>query len=151
MAYMNDSASGQDLSAGVSHSETLSGLFANMVLQQTSMTLMLLGKTPHPESGKSLHDPEAARMFIDQLEMLEVKTRGNLTPEEAGLLKQSLMTVRMAFVEAVDEADKTPSRPEQSAPAGEPAKTAAPDQPAPPPAGSPAPDEESRKKFSKKY
>ena len=151
MAGMNDSASRQDPLAGVSRADMMSGLFANMVLQQTSMTLMLLGKTPHPESGKTFHDPDAARMFIDQLEMLEVKTRGNLTPEEAGLLKQSLMTVRMAFVEAMDAADKTPPQPEQAAPAGEPAKTAAPDQPAPPPAASPAAEEESRKKFTKKY
>jgi len=137
--------------AGVSHAEIMSGLFANMVLQQTSMTLMLLGKTPHPESGKTLHDPEAAQMFIDQLEMLEVKTRGNLTSEEAGLLKQSLMTVRMAFVEAVDTAGKPPSQPEPASPAGEPTTTAAPDQPAPPPLTGPTAEEESRKRFTKKY
>ena len=151
MAGMNDSTSGQDPLAGFSRAEMMSGLFANMVLQQTSMTLMLLGKAPHPESGKTFHDPEAARMFIDQLEMLEVKTKGNLSPEEAGLLKQSLMTVRMAFVEAMDAVDKTPPQPEPASPAGEPARTAAPDQPAPPPAASPAAEDESRKKFTKKY
>ena len=151
MALMNDSTSGPDPLGGVSRAEMMSGLFANMVLQQTSMTLMLLGKAPHPESGKTLHDPEAARMFIDQLEMLEVKTKGNLTPEEVGLLKQSLMTVRMAFVEAVDAGDKTSSQPGQAASSGEPARTAAPDHLTPPPAAGPAAEEESRTKFSKKY
>ncbi len=29
-----------------------------------------------------MQDFEAAKMFIDQLEMLEAKTKGNLTPEE---------------------------------------------------------------------
>ncbi len=128
----------------------MSGRFANMVLQQTSMALMLLGRTPDPESGKTVNDPDAARMFIDQLEMLEVKTKGNLTAEEARLLQQSLMTVRMAFVEAVDRTTPAPSAPGRAPPASEPAKAATPDQ-APPAAASPAPEEEPRKKFTKKY
>jgi len=129
----------------------MAALFANMVFQQTNMTLMLLGRTPHPETGETLHDTEAARMFIDQLEMLEVKTRGNLTKEEAGLLKQSLMTVRLAFVEAVETAGKTPAQPEPAAPAIEPAQAAAPASPPQTPPTCSATEEESRKKFSKKY
>ncbi len=128
----------------------MSGLFANMILQQTSMALMFLGKTPHPESGKMVNEPEAARMFIDQLEMLEVKTKGNLTAEESRLLQQSLMTVRMAFVEAVDKRGPPPAAAEQTPPASETSKAATPDQ-TPPPAASPAPEEEPRKKFTKKY
>ena len=41
-------------------------------------------------------------MFIDQLEMLEAKTKGNLNRQEDGLLKQALAALHMAFVEAVD-------------------------------------------------
>jgi hypothetical protein len=137
--------------AGASKEEIMSALFANMVLQQTSMALMLLGKTPHPESGKMLNEPEAARMFIDQLEMLEVKTKGNLTPAESGLLRQSLMTVRMAYVEAVDKTGPAPSVAEPAAPASEPPKAATPDQTAAPPAAPPASEAEPRKKFTKKY
>ena len=129
----------------------LSALFANMILQQTNMILMLLGATPHPESGERLHDTEAARMFIDQLEMLEVKTKGNLTKEEAGLLKQSLMTARLAFVEAVEAAGKTPAQRDQSAAAAEGVKQVAPDQQRSSPLSSPTAEEESRKKFIKKY
>ena len=89
--------------AGISREEIMSGLFANMIVQQTSMVLMLLGKTPHPESGKTLHDPEAARMFIDQLEMLEVKTKGNLTKEEADLLEDLLYELRTQYISASKE------------------------------------------------
>ncbi len=151
MLGMSESTSGPDPLAGASRDEFMSGLFANMILQQTSMALMLLGKAPHPESGKPLRDPEAARMFIDQLEMLEVKTKGNLTPAESGLLKQSLMTVRMAFVEAVDEEGQAPSAPEQPPPPSEPPKAATPDQTTTAPAASAVPQEESRKKFVKKF
>ena len=48
----------------------LAALFANMVIQQTNMAMMMLGKVAHPETGEFLHDVEAAKMFIDQLEML---------------------------------------------------------------------------------
>ena len=76
--------------------------FSQMVMQQGNMALLLLGKVPHPETGKTLLDLESARIFIDQLEMLEVKTQGNLTAAEQALLKQILQTVQMAFVEAVN-------------------------------------------------
>ena len=68
----------------------MSALFANMIVQQTNMALMLLGKVPHPETGEKYKDLESAKMFIDQLEMIEVKTKGNLDKREDGLLKQSL-------------------------------------------------------------
>jgi hypothetical protein len=128
-----------------------SALFAQMVMQQSSMAMMLLGKTPHPETGQVIRDLEAARLFIDQLEMLEFKTKGNLNPEETAMLKQSLMSLRMAFVEAVDSspspaeprpAQRTP--PAGSAPAPEPAKAA-------PVSPSSLTEEEHRKKFTKKY
>ena len=96
------------------HEEILSALFAQMVVQQTNMAMMLLGKVPHPQTGKTLHDMDGARMFIDQLEMLEAKTRGNLNKDEASLLKQSLMSLRLAFVEAVESPPS--SKPASAAP-----------------------------------
>jgi len=126
-------------------------LFAQMVMQQSSMAMMLLGQTAHPETGEIVRDLEAARLFIDQLEMLEFKTKGNLTQEETALLQQSLMSLRMAFVEAVDSPPAhAESRPTQSSmpPASGPAPEPAHAEPAP--AASPA-EAESRKKFTKKY
>jgi len=146
---MTDPNLPQDPLAGASREEMTSALFANLVLQQANMALMFLGKVAHPQSGKAVTDLEAARMFIDQLEMLETKTQGNLTDAEVALLKQSLTSVRMAFVEAVDHAEQpsdatskaTPTRPEAAA-AGE----------TPPQAASGGEAEtESHKKFTKKY
>lgn len=88
-------------------------------------------------------------MFIDQLEMIETKTKGNLTREESGLLKQSLMSLRLSFVEAVEsdqgKATAPAAQPGAAAPAS--AATASTDAAA----ASVAADEEHRKKFSKKY
>jgi hypothetical protein len=148
---MNDSHVSEAGSVNEGSAEMRSALFAHMVMQQSSMAMMLLGKTPHPETGKNVRDLEAAKLFIDVLEMLEFKTKGKLSQDEAGLLKQSLMSLRMAFVEAVDSPPpQTESRPDHgsppaaSVPASEPAKA------------EPAPDaalteDEHRKKFSKKY
>ncbi len=90
--------------------EEFTALFAHLVMQQTNMAMMLMGKTTHPEAGQIPKDLEAARLFIDQLEMLEAKTQGNLNKQESGMLKQALMSLRMAFVEAAEspaEAKKT--------------------------------------------
>jgi Domain of unknown function (DUF1844) len=136
----NTSTSGPDSSPD----QTASALFAQLVLQLSNMAAMLLGKVAHPESGKVVRDLESARLFIDQLEMLEVKTRGNLSKEENNLLKQTLMTLRLAFVEAAEEPAAKPAEAQpQAAKAEEPAKAES--------AAAAAAEDEHRKKFSKKY
>ncbi|MGD1086715.1 MAG: DUF1844 domain-containing protein [Verrucomicrobiota bacterium] len=126
-----------------SEKEIMSAMFASMVIQQTNMASIFLGLAPHPQTGQIARDLDHARYFIDQLEMIEAKTRGNLDKMEEGLLKQSLTSLRLAFVEAV-------SKPAPAAPDETSAPAAA--APAPAPAA-PAPGaaEESHKKFSKKY
>jgi hypothetical protein len=145
----------EDVLANASREEIMSALFANMVVQQTNMAMMLLGRVAHPESGEFVQDLEAAKMFIDQLEMLEFKTRGNLTKQEENLLKQGLTALRMAFVEAMDSSPRAGARPKPEQPAPGPAPApATPPKPSPPPhaaAPAEAAPEESRKKFSKKY
>jgi hypothetical protein len=126
----------------ISHEEMMSALFAQLVMQQSNMAMLLLGKVPNPQTGETVRDIEAARLFIDQLEMLEVKTKGNLRKEEEQLLKQSLMSLRMTFVEAVQSPDAATKKPE-AAPAVEEKKVEA--------APEAAVDEESKKKFTKKY
>jgi len=148
---MNDPHASQNMPVSGSPEETRSALFAHMVMQQSSMAMMLLGKTAHPETGQVVCDLDAAKFFIDQLEMLEFKTKGNLNQEETALLKQSLMSLRMAFVESVDSAPAPPqSRPEQGSPPAGATPSAEPSNPATAPSASPGEDEP-RKKFTKKY
>ena len=126
----------------MSREEMMSALFAQLVVQQSNMAMLLMGKVPHPQTGQTVRDIEAARLFIDQLEMLEAKTKGNLTKDDAQLLKQSLLSLQMAFVQAVESPEPEPKKVEGAAPAEEKkAETAAPT----------AADEESKKKFTKKY
>jgi hypothetical protein len=135
--------------ASENSADTLSARFAQMVAQQSSMALMLLGKTAHPETGQTLRDLDAARFFIDQLEMLELKTKGNLSPDEAALLKQSLMSLRMAFVESVNAPSPAATAPEP----GQPPAAAAKDGEMKSEAASStaSAENESHKRFTKKY
>ena len=123
----------------ISRDELLSVLFAEMVVQQTNMAMIFLGQAPHPQTGKKERNLEMARLFIDQLEMLEVKTKGNLTKDEDMLLKQSLSHLRLAFVEAISEQSKGEGqKPADSAPAPEQTEAA-------------TEEDEPRKRFTKKY
>ncbi len=132
----------------MSREEMMSALFAHMVMQQSNIAMMMLGKVAHPETGKTMQDLEGAKLFIDQLEMLQAKTKGNLSKEEEKLLQQSLMGLRLAFVEAVNTA---PAEGSKSRPAPESsAKEAAPTDPSAAAEAAPA-AEETHKKFSKKY
>ncbi len=145
---MTEQPSSEPSFQAYSREDMTSALFAQLVLQQSNMALMLMGKVPHPESGQLHQDIEAAQLFIDQLEMLETKTKGNLTKEETTLLKQTLMNLRLAFVQAVES--PAPAKPpaEQSG-----SGVAQPAHPAEASGGpsSPTTEEEHRKKFSKKY
>ncbi|MGA2176220.1 MAG: DUF1844 domain-containing protein [Verrucomicrobiota bacterium] len=139
---------------GADTSQLRSAMFASLVLQNANMALILLGKAPHPQTGQTIQDLDHARYFIDQLEMLEVKTKGNLDKQEAALLNQSLTNLRLAFVEAVEHplaapqsgAPAGPPTDEQETPVTEPSPA---DKPGQPPTAQPT--VESHKKFSKKY
>jgi hypothetical protein len=138
-----------------SDAEMASIMFGQLVMQHSNMALIFLGQVPHPQTGQTSVDLEHARYFIDQLEMLAVKTRGNLDADEQALLNRSLTTLRIGFVEAASK--KPGSAPTQEAkPSTEPPPTqpenaapAAANPPAPPTGA--APSEESHKKFTKKY
>jgi Domain of unknown function (DUF1844) len=123
----------------------VSALFQTLMAQQVNMALICLGQTPDQTGQKNL-DLEGARFFIDLLEMLATKTKGNLTKNEAALLNQSLTALRLSFVEATNAA---PPKAAPSAPPDTPPSDTAPS-PAEP-LTEPSGDLESRKKFSKKY
>ena len=146
---MNTTASPAHNPDAPTREEEISFLFAQLVLQQSNMAMMLMGKVAHPETGQVTKDMEAAKLFIDLLDMLEAKTKGNLSKEEAGLLKQTLMSLHLTFVEAVE------SSPSPSAPTNDKSEAKAAPQPEPkhsePETASPEQEEDHRKKFSKKY
>lgn len=73
--------------------------FSGFLLSLGTSALFHLGLVADPETGKAgaLNLP-VARHTIDTLELLEQKTRGNLSEEEATLLRNLLTELRMRFV-----------------------------------------------------
>lgn len=63
--------------------------------------LAAMGLLPGPGGERIPPQVEVAKHFIDMLQLLEDKTRNNLTPEEKRLLDQVLYETRMSFVQAV--------------------------------------------------
>src|ERR1700746_2018695 len=86
---------------------TLSGemtqRFIEFVVMQAQNAALFLGQIPNPKTGAPEVNLDLPRMFIDQLEMIQEKTRGNLTNEEAAVLRNALSNLQMAYVEAAGE------------------------------------------------
>ena len=132
--------------------------FIEFVMMHAQNAALFLGQIPNPKTGEAEINLDLARMFIDQLEMIQEKTRGNLTNEEAMVLRNALSNLQMAFVEVSggvrpSGAPDTAARPEppppvSSQPAEQPVSGAAEQKP---PISSAEPETESRKKFTKSY
>jgi Domain of unknown function (DUF1844) len=75
--------------------------FNALVLSLGSSALIHLGEAPDPVSGKTQEpDLVLAQESIDLLAILQEKTRGNLSEEEARFLDTLLYDLRVRFVAA---------------------------------------------------
>jgi hypothetical protein len=123
----------------------MSQRFIEFVMMQAQQASLFLGRIPSPQSGKTEILLEPAKLFIDHLEMIREKTRGNLTNEEKEILNSVLSDLEMAYVQAAHTASSSPPpTPPAASPAEPAASTASPDVP-------PEEASESKKKFSKSY
>ncbi|MDQ2658961.1 MAG: DUF1844 domain-containing protein [Verrucomicrobiota bacterium] len=133
--------------------------FIEFVMMQAQNAALFLGQIPNPQSGEGEVNLELARMFIDQLSMIQEKTRGNLGKEEEMVLRNTLTNLQMAFVEVSQNGPTAGSaRAEASAPMASSAPEPPSSVPAPeastsdaPTPAEPAAETESRKKFTKSY
>ena len=75
--------------------------FAELLNIVVMQAMAALGLLVGPGGQRVPPEPEVAKHFIDMLQMLEEKTRNNLTPEEKTLLDQVLYETRMAFVQVI--------------------------------------------------
>ncbi len=134
--------------------------FIEFVMMHAQNAALFLGQIPNPQTGEGEVNLDLARMFIDQLSMIQEKTRGNLGNDEETVLRNTLSNLQMVFVEvAQNKGDAGASRPrsspsssapDESAPSS-PEPSAKTDAAPPPPATAATSDAESRKKFTKSY
>lgn len=74
--------------------------FSSFVFSLGTSSLMLMGETLDPQQPSPPVNLPQAKEIIDILSMLEEKTKGNLSSEEASVLSDMLYTLRMKYVSA---------------------------------------------------
>jgi hypothetical protein len=72
--------------------------FAELVFSLAATASMLLGDVPDPATGQAKVDLPVARHYIDLLVLMEEKTRGNLQPDEAQLIRHVLTELQLRYV-----------------------------------------------------
>ena len=137
--------------------------FVQFVMMQTQNIFYVLGRIPSPDGRPIPPNLEAAKIFIDQLEMIQEKTRNNLSNQESSILDDALKNVRLAFVE-VSGGTPASMMPKSSLPdfpmdedelgdlaESTPQASEKPKPDAATPVAKPVEDHENKKKFSKTY
>ena len=76
--------------------------FANFMMSIASNAASSLGMMEHPITHKRDVDLELGKHWIDVLGMLQDKTRGNLSPQEAQIIEGLLADLRMQYVSLVN-------------------------------------------------
>jgi hypothetical protein len=74
--------------------------FVQFVMVQAQNILYVLGRIPTPEGDRIPPNLQAGKMMIDHLDLIRVKTEGNLSPQETKIITEALQQVQLAFVEA---------------------------------------------------
>ena len=126
--------------------------FIEFVMMQAQNAALFLGQIPNPKTGQGEVNLELAKMFIDQLAMIQEKTNGNLTEEEAKVLRNAISNLQMAYVEVAQQVGQggvgfaAPAPTGEAAPAAEEASTSSSE-----PTAAPSEETESKKKFTKSY
>jgi hypothetical protein len=77
--------------------------FQSLVQMLVTQALIALGQVPHPGTGRPQPQLPLARHLIDLLGVLESCSSGNLEPEEARLIAESLHVLRNSYVSATRE------------------------------------------------
>jgi Domain of unknown function (DUF1844) len=119
--------------------------FIEFVMMQAQNAAFMLGQIPHPQTGKAEVNLDMAQLLIDQLVMIQEKTKSNLNSDESRILAGAISNLQMAFVEAVREepSNKAVIQPEAPPPQVEqkPREESAPEQT----------DPDGKRKFVKSY
>lgn len=79
--------------------------FSTLVAMFSMQAMVALGAIPNPATGKHEAHLELARHFVNLLGVVEEKTKGNLTSEEAEMLSSTLHHLRIAYIEQTKKQD----------------------------------------------
>ena len=80
--------------------------FSAFVMSLNTSALFHLGEISDPVTGEKQHDLVLVKHTIDTLQLLEDKTKGNLTDDEQDILKNALYDLKMRYVAKVSQQGK---------------------------------------------
>jgi len=79
--------------------EKNTSLFFSLVMTFQAAAMQQMGKIKSPISDKIERDLRQAQLSIDILDMLEERTRGNLSEDESKFLKGILQELKLNYVD----------------------------------------------------
>jgi len=81
-------------------------LFMQLIIQNQQIAMMSMGKIKNPVTERIERNLEHAKIYIDTLDMLLAKTKGNLSEYEEKFLIESLKDLKLNYVDEVDKDKK---------------------------------------------
>ncbi len=93
-------------------------MFTQLVLMFHTAAMQQMGKLKSPLTDSIERNLEAAQNSIDLLDMLQEKTKGNLSAEEGRLLLQVIQELKLNYVDEAGKPEAKEQPPEQ--PPGQP-------------------------------
>lgn len=83
--------------------KNVNNYFVNLVIMLASACWQQLGKVPNPVNGKTEVELQNAQVTIDMIDMLKMKTKGNLSKEEEQLINTTLDDLKLNYADEVSK------------------------------------------------
>ena len=74
-------------------------IFIQFVMMQQQQALLAMGRHPARPPGAPPSNLTLAKIFIEQLSMIRLKTKGNLSADETRVLESALATLEQVYQE----------------------------------------------------
>ena len=81
-------------------------LFMQLVMQNQQIAMMSMGKLKHPVTDKIERNLDLAKVSIDTLDMIKVKTKGNLSTNEERFLDEVIRELKLNYVDEKNKEEK---------------------------------------------
>jgi hypothetical protein len=88
-------------------SEKNTSLLFSLIMTFQAAAMQQMGKLKNPVSDKIERDLQQAQLSIDILDMLEEKTRGNMSDDESKFLKGILQELKLNYVDEMSKEQQT--------------------------------------------
>lgn len=90
--------------------------FETLITEYSTTTMAYLGGMQDPETQEPIFNSQLAKRMIDTIDLLKEKTKGNLSTPESNFLDNTLYSLKMTYVRAVQNSASTESSMESDAP-----------------------------------